>query len=104
MVHLVSFVQLKALEGVQKRAECLTVNLGTSTGYSVLDIVRAFEQASGRVVPYKIASQRPGDIASCYADPQRAFELLGWRAERGLGAMCTDAWRWQSGNPNGFKS
>ena len=95
---------LNVLERLEKRAECLTVNLGTGTGYSVLDIVRAFEQASGRSVPYKIAPRRPGDIASCYADPQRAFELLSWRAERGLSAMCTDSWRWQSGNPNGFKS
>jgi UDP-glucose 4-epimerase len=93
---------LKALEQSQEQPECLTVNLGTGIGYSVLDIVRAFEQASGRSVPYKIAPRRPGDIASCYADPKRAFELLGWRAERGLGAMCADAWRWQSGNPNGY--
>jgi UDP-glucose 4-epimerase len=93
---------LKALEQSQDKAQCLTVNLGTGRGYSVLEIVRAFEQASGRSVPYKIAPRRPGDIASCYADPQRAFELLGWRAERGLGAMCADAWRWQSANPNGY--
>jgi UDP-glucose 4-epimerase len=93
---------LKALEGLENMAECLTVNLGTGTGYSVLDIVRAFEEVSGQSVPYKIAPRRPGDVASCYADPQRAFELLGWRAERGIGAMCADAWRWQSGNPNGY--
>jgi UDP-glucose 4-epimerase len=93
---------LKALERLRERAECLTVNLGTGTGYSVLEIVQAFEQASGRSVPYKIAPRRPGDIASCYADPQRAFELLGWRAERGIGAMCADAWHWQSGNPTGY--
>ena len=94
---------LKALERLEAQADCLTVNLGTGTGYSVLDIVQAFERASGRPVPYTIAPRRPGDIASCYADPQRAFELLGWRAERGLEAMCIDAWRWQSGNPDGFK-
>ena len=93
---------LNALERLEKRVECLTVNLGTGTGYSVLDIVRAFEQASGRSVPYKIAPRRSGDIASCYADPQRAHELLGWRAERGLGAMCADSWRWQRGNPTGY--
>ena len=93
---------LNALEQLQERAECLTVNLGTGTGYSVLDIVRAFEQASGRAVPYKIAPRRPGDIASCYADPQRAIELLGWKAERGLSAMCVDAWRWQHTNPDGY--
>jgi UDP-glucose 4-epimerase len=93
---------LTVLERLEAKAGCLTVNLGTGTGYSVLEIVRAFEQASGRSVPYKIAPRRPGDIASCYADPQRAFELLGWRAERGLSAMCTDAWRWQNGNPTGY--
>jgi UDP-glucose 4-epimerase len=93
---------LNALEQLQERAECLTVNLGTGSGYSVLDIVGAFEQASGQSVPYKIGPRRPGDIASCYADPQRAIELLGWRAERGLSAMCTDTWRWQYTNPNGY--
>jgi UDP-glucose 4-epimerase len=93
---------LKLLEGLQKMAECLTVNLGTGTGYSVLDIVRAFEQASGQSVPYKIAPRRSGDVASCYADPQRAFELLGWRAERGIDAMCADTWHWQRSNPNGY--
>ncbi len=103
-IHVVDLAlgHLKALKRLEEKAECLTVNLGTGTGYSVLDIVRAFEQASGRSVPYKIAPRRPGDIASCYADPQRAFELLGWRAERGLSAMCADTWRWQSGNPNGY--
>jgi UDP-glucose 4-epimerase len=93
---------LTVLERPQEQPECLTVNLGTGTGYSVLDIVQAFEQASERSVPYKIAPRRPGDIASCYADSQRAFELLGWRAERGLGAMCADAWRWQRSNPHGY--
>jgi UDP-glucose 4-epimerase len=93
---------LHVLEQLKKNDECLTVNLGTGTGYSVLDIVRAFEQASGRSIPYKIAPRRSGDIASCYADPQRAHELLDWRAERGLGAMCADSWRWQSGNPTGY--
>ncbi len=93
---------LKTLERLEEKAGCQTLNLGTGIGYSVLDIVRAFEQASGRSVPYKFAARRPGDIAACYADPQRAYELLGWQAERGLGEMCADAWRWQSGNPNGY--
>lgn len=79
-----------------------TVNLGTGRGYSVLEMVRAFEQASGRPVPYRVAARRPGDIAVCYADPSRAADLFGWRAERGLAEMCADAWRWQSLNPNGF--
>ena len=104
-IHVVDLAlgHLKALDRLHKRAECLTVNLGTGRGYSVLEIVRAFEKASGRSVPYKIGPRRLGDIAACYADPQRAFELLDWRAERGIGAMCADTWRWQSSNPQGFK-
>jgi UDP-glucose 4-epimerase len=70
----------------------------------VLDLVKAFEQASGRKVPFQIAPRRPGDIAACYADPSLANELLGWRAERGLEEMCVDAWRWQDGNPEGYGS
>lgn len=103
-LHVVDLAQghLKALSRLQQHAECLTVNLGTGVGYSVLDMVHAFERASGRPVPYRIAARRPGDIAACYADPQRALELLGWRAERGLDAMCADSWRWQSANPQGF--
>jgi UDP-glucose 4-epimerase len=101
---------LKALETAatpstsdgQTQSGCLTVNLGTGVGYSVLDMVRAFEQASGRPVPYQIGPRRPGDIASCYADPRLAFDLLDWRAERGLEEMCADSWRWQSANPEGF--
>ena len=65
-------------------------------------MVRAFEYASGRPVPYRIAARSPGDIAACYADPKLALDLLGWKAECGLEAMCADAWRWQSGNPNGY--
>ncbi len=79
-----------------------TVNLGTGNGYTVLEVIRAFEQASGREVPFQIVDRRPGDIASCYADPARALALLGWRAERPLDAMCVDHWRWQSNNPAGF--
>ena len=103
-LHVVDLAlgHVKALARLQQHAECLTVNLGTGIGYSVLDMVRAFERASGRPVPYRIAARRPGDIASCYADPKRALELLGWRAERGLDAMCVDTWRWQSANPKGF--
>ena len=103
-IHVVDLAlgHLKALSRLQQHAECLTVNLGTGIGYSVLDMVRAFERASGRPVPYRIAARRPGDIAACYADPKLAFDLLGWRAERGLDAMCADTWRWQSANPQGF--
>jgi len=80
----------------------LTVNLGTGQGYSVLDLVRAYAQASGRDIPYVIGPRRPGDVAACYADPTRAAQLLGWRARLGLDRMCADSWRWQRLNPQGF--
>ena len=79
-----------------------TVNLGTGRGYSVLEVVRAFEQASGRPVPCQFAPRRPGDVAQCYANPALAHSLLGWRATHTLADMCADAWRWQQGNPNGY--
>ena len=99
---------LEALETVQsmhtkKFTGCLTVNLGTGQGYSVLDVVRAYERASGRAIAYKIAPRRSGDIASCYADPRLALELLGWQAKLGLEDMCASSWRWQSANPNGYQ-
>ena len=81
----------------------LTVNLGTGRGYSVLEVVRAFEAASGRPVPYRIAPRRSGDVAQCYADPRLAQRTLGWQAKRTLEEMCADAWRWQSRNPNGYR-
>ena len=103
-IHVVDLARghVKALERLCANAGCFTVNLGTGTGYSVLDMVRAFEKASGRSIPYRVAARRPGDIAACFADPTLAHEILGWRAERGLEAMCADGWRWQSGNPQGF--
>lgn len=85
-------------------ARCgFTVNLGTGQGYSVLEIVRAFEEASGRCVPYDIVERRPGDIAICYAAPEAAKEVLDWEAQKGLTEMCADHWRWQSMNPRGFE-
>ncbi|MEO1702770.1 MAG: UDP-glucose 4-epimerase GalE [Pseudomonadota bacterium] len=84
------------------KAHCTPINLGTGTGYSVLEMVRAFQRASRRPIPYQVVDRRPGDIASCYADASRAKELLGWEAKLGLKAMCEDAWRWQSQNPNGY--
>jgi UDP-glucose 4-epimerase len=104
-IHVVDLARghIKALERLQAQLpECLTVNLGTGTGYSVLEMVRAFEQASGKPVPYRIGPRRSGDIASCYAEPKLALDLLGWQAELGLDTMCADAWRWQSGNPQGY--
>ena len=74
------------------------------TAYSVLELVRAYEQASGRPVPYALAPRRPGDAAACYADPRLAADLLGWRAQRNLASMCADSWRWQRLNPDGFAS
>ncbi len=80
----------------------LTVNLGTGHGYSVLDLVRAYEAASGRSVPYEIVARRPGDVAACWADPALAREMLGWEAKLDLARMCEDSWRWQHLNPQGF--
>lgn len=80
----------------------LTVNLGTGRGYSVLEMIRAFEHASGRPVPYEIKGRRPGDIAACYADPILAEKLLGWKTQFGIEKMCEDTWRWQTNNPEGY--
>lgn len=93
-----------ALRYLLEQQKSVTVNLGTGQGYSVLDVVKAFEAASGRPVPYQIVDRRPGDVASCYADPIEAEKLLGWKAQRGLKEMCEDSWRWQSQNPNGFEA
>ena len=91
-----------ALGALLQRGQSLTVNLGTGQGHSVLEVVRAFEQASGRAVPYQIMPRRPGDVAQCYADPALARQQLGWQARRSLADMCADAWRWQSQNPRGY--
>ena len=92
-----------ALKALLDQGRSLTVNLGTGRGYSVLDVVRAFETASSRPVPYQLVPRRPGDVAQCYADPALAQQLLGWRAKRTLDEMCADSWRWQSRNPNGYR-
>lgn len=91
-----------ALQALVARQESFTVNLGTGRGQSVLDVVRAFEQASGRPVPYQFAPRRPGDVAQNYADPSLAKSLLGWCATHTLADMCADAWRWQQGNPDRY--
>jgi UDP-glucose 4-epimerase len=105
-IHVVDLAlgHLKALERLEQHAECRAINLGTGVGYSVLDMLRAFEQACGKPVPYQLADRRAGDIAACYADPAQARELLGWQALRDLQTMCTDAWRWQSSNPQGYRT
>jgi len=104
-IHVVDLAigHVKALERPGDSG-LLAVNLGTGRGYSVLEMVHAFEKASGRKVPYKVAARRPGDIASVYADPSLASRELGWKAERGIDEMCRDGWKWQSMNPDGFRS
>jgi len=103
-IHVVDLARghLSALDKLSTQPGVITHNLGTGRGYSVLEMVRAFEQTSGREVPFRIVDRRPGDIAACYADPARASEALGWHAERGLEQMCRDTWRWQSHNPHGY--
>jgi UDP-glucose 4-epimerase len=96
-IHVVDLARghLAALKALGGKTGLITVNLGAGRGVSVLEMIRAFEQASGRPVPYRIAARRPGDVARCYADASLAESLLGWRAERDLAAMCRDSWRWQ---------
>lgn len=102
-IHVVDLARghLAALEKMDGGFDA--VNLGTGTGVSVLEMIRAFEAASGRTIPFRIVDRRPGDIAQCYADPTYAYERLGWRAELSLDAMLRDTWRWQSQNPNGYR-
>lgn len=94
---------IHALSKLKERPGTVTYNLGTGRGYSVLEMVRAFEKASGKKVPYRITERRPGDIATCFADPSLANRALGWKALRGIDEMCAHAWNWQSQNPDGFK-
>lgn len=106
-IHVVDLARghVAALQGLEKTgAGCRAYNLGTGTGYSVLQIVAAFEAASGRKVAYRIAPRRPGDIAACYADAEKARRELGWQAGFDLSRMMQDAWRWQSQNPRGYES
>ncbi len=104
-IHVVDLAEgdLRALEALQTRTGAHVWNLGTGQGYSVLEMVRAFEAASGKPVPYRVAPLRTGDIATCYADPAKAERELGWKALRGLDEMMRDAWRWQSMNPDGYR-
>ncbi|WP_346868868.1 UDP-glucose 4-epimerase GalE [Clostridium sp. UBA5119] len=104
-IHVVDLAKghLKALEKLKTNSGLVTYNLGTGNGYSVLDIVKAFSEASGREIPYKITARRPGDIATCYSEPRKANEELGWKAEKGIKEMCEDSWRWQRQNPKGYE-
>jgi UDP-glucose 4-epimerase len=103
-IHVVDLAKghVAAMDHMDKYTGTEVINLGTGTGYSVLDMVHAFEKASGVKIPYVIAPRRAGDVARVYADPTKSRELLGWRAELSLEDMCRDAWNWQSKNPNGY--
>ena len=104
-IHVVD-LSLGHLKALEKKFGCKGVhiyNLGTGTGCSVLEMIRAFEKACGRTIPYEIVEARPGDIAECYSNPQKARRELGWSAERQIEQMCKDAWRWQKMNPNGYE-
>ncbi|MEL0630287.1 UDP-glucose 4-epimerase GalE [Psychromonas aquatilis] len=104
-IHVVDLAlgHLKALKRIEDEAGLFTYNLGTGNGYSVLDMIKAFEKASGKTIPYNILPRRDGDIAACYAAPEKALTELNWKAERGLDDMMEDTWRWQSNNPNGYE-
>ena len=103
-IHVVDLAlgHIKAVEKVEGEDGLFIYNLGTGVGYSVLDVVKAFEKASGKKIPYVIGPRRDGDIATCYSDPSKALKELGWKAVRGIEEMCEDSWRWQSQNPNGY--
>ena len=105
-IHVVDLAKghIKALEKLNTNCGLVTYNLGTGNGYSVLDMVKAFSKASGQEIPYKIVDRRPGDVAMCYADPTKANNELGWKAEFGIKEMCEDSWKWQSNNPNGYET
>ena len=104
-IHVVDLARAHAdaIDALERTGRGFTVNLGTGQGVSVLQLVQAFERASGRAVPYEIVARRAGDVAEVYADPALANRLLGWRAELDVDAMCRDAWRWQSMNPDGYR-
>ena len=104
-IHVVDLAKghVAAIRKLEEKKGVLIYNLGTGKGYSVLDVVHAFEKACGKQIPYEIKERRPGDIATCYADPTKAKEELGWEAQYGIEEMCEDSWRWQSMNPNGYE-
>jgi len=103
-IHVVDLARghVRAVERIEELAGTNCLNLGTGRGYSVLEVIRGFEKASGRPVPYEVVERRPGDVAECWADPSRARKVLGWEPEHDLDAMCRDAWRWQRANPEGY--
>ena len=104
-IHVVDLAKghVAAIKKLEKKKGVLIYNLGTGKGYSVLDVVHAFEKACGKEIPYTIKPRRPGDIATCYADPAKAKAELGWEAQYGIEEMCADSWKWQSMNPKGYE-
>ena len=104
-IHVVDLAKghVAAIRKLEEKKGVLIYNLGTGKGYSVLDVVHAFEKACGKKIPYAVKPRRPGDIATCYADPAKAKAELGWEAENGIEEMCADSWKWQSMNPNGYE-
>ncbi|CAG5116260.1 unnamed protein product [Candidula unifasciata] len=105
-IHIVDLAKghVAAIDKLKRDCGCVAYNLGTGVGYSVLDMVKAFEKASGKSIPYKVAPRRAGDIASVYANPEKAEKELGWKTTLGLDEMCEDLWRWQSNNPYGYET
>ncbi|MBQ6543130.1 MAG: GDP-mannose 4,6-dehydratase, partial [Clostridia bacterium] len=103
-IHVVDLAlgHIKAVEKIARETGCFTYNLGTGKGYSVLDVIRAFEKACGHPLKYEISARRAGDLATCYSDPSKAERELGWKALRDIDEMCEDSWRWQSNNPDGY--
>lgn len=105
-IHVVDLAigHVKAIKKIEKKDGIHIYNLGTGNGYSVLDVLHAYEKACGKELPYEIKARRPGDIDACYAEPTKAYNELGWKAERDIEEMCEDSWRWQSNNPDGYNS
>ena len=105
-IHVVDLARghVAAIQKVSQNCGLFICNLGTGKGYSVLDILHAYEKACGKELPYVMDPRRPGDIAACYADPQKALDEMGWKAQYGIEEMCASSWKWQSGNPNGYKA
>ena len=104
-IHVVDLAKghVKALKKIEEKAGLKIYNLGTGVGYSVLDIVKNFEEATGVKIPYEIGPRRPGDISTCYSSADKALSELGWKAEYGIKEMCADSWNWQKNNPNGYE-
>ena len=105
-IHVVDLAQghVAALKKLKTGCGLFIVNLGTGNGYSVLEVLHAYEKACGKALPYVVDSRRPGDVAACYAEPKKAFEEMGWKAKLGIDEMCASSWKWQSTNPNGYRS